>query len=184
MQTRTVSMLLALTALCLITAMLCLRAASVAARSDGAAGSAGAAWLAIGCFFAAVGLCRVIGAEEAIRAAIRAALVEHGGYALRHSLQRPLVMAALVTLTGLGGWAICRLRLPESRRMDRALIWAKTAALAMAGLIALRMISYHPTDMLLYGGPRLNDLLDPAITLFAGAQAALFARYAKLAERR
>jgi hypothetical protein len=177
-------MIVAVTALYLITAMLCLRAARVAAPGDGAAGSAGAAWVAIGCFFAAVGLWRVIGAEEAIGATIRAALVARGEYALRHSFQRPLIIAALLSLAGLGGWAIYRIRQLHSRPMERALFWAKAAALAMAGLIALRLISFHPTDTLLYSGPHLNRLIDPAIALVAAAQAALFARYVKLAERR
>ncbi|MEP0473064.1 MAG: hypothetical protein ABJQ41_10395 [Marinomonas sp.] len=51
----------------------------------------------------------------------------------------------------------------------RSFYLAQISAIAMLCLIALRVISFHATDQLLYG-MRLNWVIDPALTLaVAGA---------------
>jgi hypothetical protein len=53
----------------------------------------------------------------------------------------------------------------------QALGIAQLASFAMLGLIALRMISLHAVDSLLYGGLRLNWWLDIGLSLLVGAAA-------------
>ena len=59
----------------------------------------------------------------------------------------------------------------QGKPRERALATAHLAAAAMLGLIAIRLISFHPVDSLLYGGMRLNWWIDIGLSLLVGGAA-------------
>jgi len=167
-------MILAAIALYLLTAGACLWAAIHAPPRAPRLG-----WLVISLFFVALGAWRLAGTEEIVRAALRDALLTRGEYGVRESVQRPLAAALLLGATSMAVWAALRWRALGRHPARRALFWAQCGATAMAGLVAVRVVSLHATDTLLFSGPHLNRVIDPALALFVLVQAWLFARKAR-----
>ncbi|MEZ5687679.1 MAG: hypothetical protein R3E21_02685 [Caenibius sp.] len=125
-------------------------------------------WFAVAAFLAALALSRVLQVEENMQQALRHMLVTGGQYQGRGAFQSVL---AAVCLLGIGLAAFIALRslvASPAGSVRRCLAWSRLAILAMVGLIGLRMISYHPVDALLYGGPHLNRVIDVGATLAIG----------------
>lgn len=153
----------------LVTAALCVGAATRGRAT---------VWATLTGLFVAFAVWRLAGLEETARTAVRALLIARGEYQDRQSFQRPLAAFLIVVFLAVGAFGWLRWRRVPPRSRERAVFWAGTGAAAMIGLIALRLVSLHTTDTLLYSGPHLNRVIDPALAAFVGLQAVLFMRSA------
>ena len=137
----------------------CLVAAIAASRSRQAPGHRWM-WLALALFFAGLAALRMLEIEDMVRDAMRQSMRDEGVYSERRSVQRPIV-ASLVVLVGAGGSLLLyRWGLGLRGRRNVARLAAVLAACAMLFLMALRLISLHAIDVLLYGPLKLNWIVD------------------------
>lgn len=157
----------------LVAALVCLAAAWIGPKTGRSKGDM-AVWLcAAAMFLLFVGM-RLTGGEDMLRAALRSVATGEGFYNARALGQ----IAALIVLAGVGwlGWHKIRDDW-RKKRGSRTAVFIRWALLGMAGFVvlyALRLISLHFVDRLLYAGPvRLNWVLDGALTVTVAA-AALF----------
>lgn len=141
------------------------------------------AWLLLALFFAALISLRLFEVEEALRNSLRAALRSEGSYDQRRDIQAPvaaaIILLAAVTALGLLNRFARNLR----GRRNLALAAALGAAFAMLVLIALRVISLHAIDALLYGPIKLNWVIDLGTSLIVLSAAAYYTRYTRLVRR-
>ncbi|GIX19306.1 MAG: hypothetical protein KatS3mg120_0982 [Erythrobacter sp.] len=133
-------------------------------------------WLVIGAMFVMLAFSRLTGFEEALRESLRLELRVTHQYEERRSLQRPIAAFA-VALVGAIGLALAyrtaqRLKGPA----NLAAITAVASAIAMVGLVCLRLISLSPVDKLLYGPLKLNWIADIGLSTIVLVAAALHAR--------
>lgn len=158
-----------------IVVLLCATAAFSASGSPGQRAQIGG-WLFCSAAFAVLALLRLFEIEDRFREALRHFGRAIGGYDDRAVLQVPLVVLTVVGALAIVLFAYRVLRnghVGEERHLTLAL-------LALAGFVplyALRTISWHVADMLLYGGSlRLNWVLDLALTVLVAGSALLFIR--------
>ena len=118
------------------------------------------AWMLLALLFVALLVMRGIGAEEWARAALRDGLRSDGSYADRRDMQRLIVAGVLTFVAGLGGWWFYRACRAIRGRRNVAIMLALVSGAAMAFLIAVRLISLHAIDRLLYGPLKLNWIID------------------------
>ena len=145
--------------------LLCWRAWHEASRQDLPWGG-GRLWLLLALLFAFLIASRLLMFEDFARQILRDVLVTDGAYAGRRQWQALLsVFAALGFIVGIG-W-IWRMR-NRRREGARWLMLGRMAALAMLGLIVMRLISFHAIDGLLYGRLHLNWVEDLGASLLAG----------------
>lgn len=159
--------------------MLCFAASRAAQRAD-RPGADSRVWLYCAAFFTMLALSRIFEFEDVWRAEARQYLVSHAEYAGRRAIQRPLLGLALVGSCALvaGTWYALR------RNMNGARRYVSLAQIAMIGfvpLFALRMVSFHFMDRLLYGPLKLNWLLDGGLTALAALSALAYARHVRMA---
>lgn len=165
-------------ALYLIAAALCCGAAHTAGKSDRRRRNR-AIWVAIAGLFVLLAASRVFDLENAVRAALRMRLAQEGEYGMRKSIQAPLA-AALLAVGGLAGIALLLgLRPAAPDRAARAVTLAARCAVIMIGLVALRLVSLHATDALLYKPVHLNWLIDIGTTLAIAVCAWIYGRTAQ-----
>ncbi|WP_340588358.1 hypothetical protein [Erythrobacter alti] len=158
--------------------LVCIVAALLAHR-DGAPHRHILSWALIGSCFVILMANRIGNIEHQLRETLRAALRDnsHLSYNDRWDLQAPLfvlvvVIALLLVYFAWRSWSRTR----NSKRI-RYLLAAQIAILAFLPLLALRLISLHATDELLYSGPiRLNWILDGLLTGIVGLSALLYIR--------
>lgn len=125
-------------------------------------------WLTISILFAGLALSRLWEWESRIRAFMRGIFESQYSYEVRHDVQAPLALFVIfLLLTGLFLF-VKLIRRFRSRRDRNFVSIAVAASIAMVGLVALRIISYHPIDTVLYSGPRLNWWLDIGLSLAVG----------------
>ena len=154
----------------------CLAAAPVAARQPDRRSDLWH-WLAAAVVFAGLGALRLVQAEDRIRGFAREWSRAAGAYQDRTGLQIAAVVAIVVigcVFTGLfiRSWRASR---PFSRA--RLVLVSRFALLGLIPLFALRLVSLHAVDRVLYNGPiRLNWMLEGAISLAVGGSAILYAR--------
>lgn len=120
--------------------------------------------------FAALIASRLFGLEEAVQHSLRAALRERGNYDARRPLQALLAVLVIGVVVLGGGFAALRTGQLLRGQRDRAVAAGLAATGAIVVLIALRIISLHAIDRLLYGPLKLNWLGDvgaSVIVLFA-----------------
>jgi hypothetical protein len=142
----------------------CTGAAIAASRSRQAPGHRWT-WLLLAVLFAGFAVLRIFEVEDLVRDAVRQSLRDDGDYSARRSVQGPIA-AGMLMLVGVGAMAaLYRWGRALHGRRNRARIFASLAALAMLLLIALRMISLHAVDALLYGPVKLNWLVDLGASL-------------------
>ncbi len=139
-------------------------------------------WLIALACFCMLAVMRIVGIEEGLRDLLRGVLVADGAYAERREIQGPIAAAAILVSFGIlfaasGVWSVTR------SRLDVALKWARMGLTAMAMLIALRLISFHPVDALLYKGPHLNWLIDLGSSLVVALASLRYARLLGLGVR-
>ncbi|MCK9541351.1 MAG: hypothetical protein M0R03_04890 [Novosphingobium sp.] len=107
---------------------------------------------------------RLHGAEDLLRNALREVLRADGSYAARRVIQAPAAAAVLLGFSAFAALFAARaLRVSRGRRA-RAVNHAFLALAVMAGLIALRIVSFHPIDALLYRPLHLNWVIDIGAT--------------------
>lgn len=139
-------------------------------------------WLAIALLFVFMTVNRLFDLEETGIDYVRDLSWRVGGYGERRSLQAPLA-AAVVVLVGL---ALGYLLRPATGRrppaIGRALLTAKLCGAGLVGLVALRTLSFHATDALLFGGPHINRVLDPGLSLGVALGAWQFVREIRRAQ--
>lgn len=124
-------------------------------------------WLVFALFFVSLAVLRLADFEEVCRQALRQALAAQEVYGERRNFQGPIVAIALFA-----GAALCFVAWwtwPSLQRWPELGIWL--ARMAVGGyvlLIALRVVSLHAMDQILYAGPlRLNWLLDAGLAATA-----------------
>ncbi|WP_310534820.1 hypothetical protein [Novosphingobium sp.] len=115
-------------------------------------------WLVVAAVFVGLALFRLSGAEEAIRQALRTMLVERMEYEERRVFQTGAVLACL-TVVGIGAYFY----VPRMVLWPRWLAMTSASLGALAVLYALRIISLHGVDRILYAsiGPlHFNHVLE------------------------
>lgn len=133
-------------------------------------------WLTLAILFGVLIALRLAAAEEWLRATFRASVRASGEYDQRRQLQGPIV-AAIFVIAGTGALALLYRTTRHLRgRRNVALLVAVFAALAMVFLLALRLASLHAIDALLYGGAKLNWLIDLGASLAVMLAAATYIR--------
>jgi hypothetical protein len=147
----------------LATAMACGGAALSAARPPRGVNHA-MAWAGIAALFLALAAIRATDADSLAGAAMRALLTSEGDYGARQKIQAPF--ASTVILVGFAFVAAGVYYRPALlRRYGRRLFRALAASAAMIGLVALRAVSLHATDAMLYAGPvHPNWIVDLGLT--------------------
>lgn len=132
-------------------------------------------WLVAAVVFAGLAGFRIGQMEDRLREFARGWLRADGVYEIRAELQVPLV--GLIVLAALGMlflfYRLWRRERPASRA--RLVLLAQFALLGLVPLFALRLVSLHQVDTVLYGGAlRLNWLIEGAICLAVGGSAAMY----------
>jgi hypothetical protein len=159
-----------------LTALACLLAMGRATRRGRGRGLAELRhWAGCAAFFVALATARIFDVEERGRSTLRALAQDANLYANRWSWQAPL--AAIATLGAIVLLALAIRTFPGAKSKKRLAIWiSRQAVLAFVTLFAMRMISLHAIDSLLYAGPiRLNWLLDGGLTLTVLIAAVVYA---------
>lgn len=134
-------------------------------------------WLVIAAFFLVLMGLRGFLIEDWTEQTLRRALRTGQLYEERRELQAALA-AGLATVSLIAvGFAARRAIQRVEDRLDWAVLVANGASLAMAGLVGLRLMSYHTIDEILYG-LRLNWIIDVGATLVVAVSALLYLRFA------
>lgn len=122
-------------------------------------------WLLIVILFAALAALRGLGLEDFWQDALRNMMRADGAYQDRRAFQRPLA-AGVIAAAGLIAflWVYRGFRSVRGRR-NVAVMVAAASAFVMIALVALRLISLHPVDALLYGPFKLNWIIDIGTSL-------------------
>lgn len=134
-------------------------------------------WGGIAAAFALLAVFRITGFEELLRETFRSELRAEGSYDQRRSLQRPLAVAVIYTVGGLFAWAAWRQWRAARGRRNLALLAGSAGLVAMVMLLALRIVSLHQIDRLLYGPIKLNWIIDIGASLAVLVAAVLYHRY-------
>lgn len=133
-------------------------------------------WVVIALLFGCLALMRIGNIEELLRIMLRNELRDDGDYAGRRTVQQPLVVAAMMVFAGLFLWGLWRQWRAAHGRRNMALFVAVAAVGAMMFVIALRIVSFHSTDYVLYGPAKLNWILDIGSSLTVLATAGYYVR--------
>ena len=140
-------------------------------------------WLVIAGFFLFLMALRGFLIEDWTEQTLRRALKTGQLYEERRELQAALA-AGLATVSLIAvGFAVRRAIQRVEDRLDWTVLVANGASLAMAGLVGLRLLSYHTIDEILYG-LRLNWIIDVGATLAVTLSALLYMRFAARAKPR
>ncbi len=122
-------------------------------------------WAVLALLFIFLLSMRVTGIEETLRDSVRAVLRAEGAFEERRDFQR-IVVGALFLIGAAGGfWLFYKASKGAKQRLDRVVQVAVGAGLVMGGLIALRLVSLHSIDRLLYGALKLNWVTDIGTSL-------------------
>ncbi|MBF9150794.1 hypothetical protein [Novosphingobium jiangmenense] len=125
-------------------------------------------WLFAGVLFLLLAVSRQLGLEEALRAAMRGELRAERAYDDRWDIQS-ITAAILVVVASLSAMAgavwTWRSGILQRPGLSRITLLAVISCGAMLMLVALRMVSMHIIDSVLYRGPRLNWIVDIGSTL-------------------
>ena len=153
--------------LCLLAAI----ASLVAARPARHTGS----WLACSAAFGLLIALRLLMVEERVQAALRLASRKAGEYGVRHELQIPLVAVTLFATVILLLLAVRRLRRRHAGPRNRIVLAALFTTACYVPLHAVRIISWHETDRILYHGAfHLNWVIDFGLALIVGGLAVAY----------
>lgn len=142
----------------------CLAACAHAARGRSPAAHV-RNWAIIALVFAGLIMLRALNLEEMIRQDFRAMLRADNSYGDRRELQRPLVALVIVIAAPIAFLLLRRLVSQRHSRRELTISIAIMATLAMIGVLALRIISLHQVDALLYGPIKLNWITDIGASL-------------------
>lgn len=162
-----------------VVSLLCLSAAFAGSNSARPPREA-RSWIACAGFFALLALVRTFDLEDRTRRALRTISRDLGEYEDRWVLQVPLVVVTLIFCLALAILAWRSWSRRAVSRSGRLVVLGQFAMLGFAPLYALRMISLHQVDRILYGGSiRLNWILDMGLVLLAAGSAMLYTRQSR-----
>jgi divalent metal cation (Fe/Co/Zn/Cd) transporter len=133
-------------------------------------------WLFVIVLFIVLTALRGLGLEDMWQSELRAMMRADGAYQDRREFQRPLA-AIVVAFGGIAAfiWAYRGFRNVRGRRNVAAMV-AAASGTVMIALVALRMISLHPVDALLYGPVKLNWIIDIGSSLIVLVAAVYYLR--------
>ena len=154
--------------------------AASAGRRKGRPQGEATTWLALAALFIVLAVSRWFAWEADFHAAMKQAAKARGIYGLRREVQAPLAFGALLAAGALSLFMILRVR--AARGAARLCTIATLGGGVMISLIALRLLSFHWLDRLLYSGVRLNWIVDIGSALGVAACAAAYWR--SLADKR
>lgn len=126
-------------------------------------------WIAVSALFVFFIVSRILGLEETLRADLRGWLRAEDMVEDRRVMQGAFIAGAIALLAAAGLYAVYLVSRRIQGRRNIAAAIAGGCGLGMLGLIALRTISLHAMDRLLYGPLKLNWVGD------LGASAAIIA---------
>ena len=125
-------------------------------------------WLISSVFFVLLAINRLSMLEARAKQELQALFEFSFAYAERQSVQEPLAAIALIVI-GIGLFVLFRRKRGEwAGRRAHAVLVAQLGVVGMIGLIALRIISYHPIDSILYRGLHLNWAIDVGLSVAVG----------------
>jgi hypothetical protein len=137
-------------------------------------GRRGAFWLGAGAFMASLAVVRLFAIDEAARMTFKLMAKSSGLYAARRGFQAELIVAITIVAILLTAAVLWRFKPMLAARPS-----ARLAALALVGmaghlfLIALRLVSLHGVDRVLYGPEHAGYILDvgcTALIIFAAVR--------------
>ena len=117
-------------------------------------------WRLAAVFFAMALILRGTGLEAWLTQSMRESLFADGLYARRQDFQRPLAALAVVAISACLFFFYTKRPKVRGRSREWYRFWAMIGITLMAGLVGLRLISFHELDRALYGPIRLNWILD------------------------
>lgn len=123
------------------------------------------AWAAIGVMFLVFGLMRVLGIQELLQTDLRSTFHLEQRYEERRVLQGPLVGVILVVAAAMGAGLFYYIANGLKGRRNIATLVAVGCTGGMIMLTALRLVSLHSVDALLYGPLKINWIADVGLTL-------------------
>lgn len=140
-------------------------------------------WTLIVGLFVGLAVMRLTGAEAWATEHLRQSFQQEGLYVARRTYQRPIA-ALVLALSGLLLGSLIAVFAGKKRHFSPFVRNAALAAVGMVLLIAVRVVSYHPIDQVLYASRlHLNWVLDIGLTLMVAACAIRAADRARRATR-
>jgi len=133
-------------------------------------------WQLLAALYIILSLFRLMDVEELLRDQLRDAFRSDMAYTGRDDLQRPVTIAVIVIFAAGAFWSAYRISRSIKGRRNFAVIAALAGCLGMLVLIALRIISLHPIDALLYGPAKLNWLGDIGLSCVVAGAALYYTR--------
>lgn len=145
-------------------------------------GGAAARWWSIAATFVLLAGWRLLHGEDQVQAWLRHAAEASGTYETRTAWQGPLASLAV-----LGGAALLYWLSRRGVRDSAWIVLARLATASLAGFTAVRAMSFHPIDQLIYlsvGPLHLNHVIDIGLSFLAGGAAIAEFRQKNAAGRR
>ncbi|WP_338467569.1 hypothetical protein RXV95_03135 [Novosphingobium sp. ZN18A2] len=160
-----------------LVAGLAARAATVAHRQGRTTGEI-RQWRAICAMFAIFAAIRVLNIDHDVQDIVRAAARSDRIYNARSEWQRPVSAALVLVLGVLAYWTVRTISRQRRKPVQRVLVLARFAAIAMATYFAIRLVSLHAIDALIYRGGifRVNYLIDMGLAGLIGLCSAIYVR--------
>ena len=143
---------------CLIYGMIALLCLAPAVTGSGALRRH---WLAAAALMVGLIAMRLAGGEDRIRQAAREMAMQSGNYASRWEFQIPLALGVALAGTALLAGLLRHWRAAPRGSRQRLVIVSRFGMLGLLLLYALRLVSLHQIDAILYAGPlRLNWIFE------------------------
>lgn len=131
-------------------------------------------WLSLATLFATLIVMRLFEIEDQLREGLRQLLRASANYESRRTYQRPIAAFVILIAGASFGWWFYRFARRIRGRRNIAVVTASLCGAGMFFLMALRVISLHAIDALLYGPIKLNWVTDVGITITVLATAAYY----------
>lgn len=140
-------------------------------------------WLFLAGLFALLIAFRILNAEELLRDSLREAFRLEHAYDQRRDLQRHLAAGVIAIAAMAALWWLLRIARSINGRRNFAVVVALAGGLGMLVLIALRLISMHSFDALLYGPTKLNWFADIGLSCLVAGAAMYYVRIVRSLRR-
>lgn len=125
----------------------------------------GKTWVIIALMFVMFGVLRLLMVEDMIEANLRSALYFEHRYDDRRALQGPLFAVIFIVAAAMAAGLFYLIVKGVSGRRNVATLIAVGCTGGMVMLVALRLVSLHSVDALLYGPLKINWIADIGLSL-------------------